>query len=228
MFYSVFDLSFQKWFFQFIKNSNQITLSKMFSKFMNPDKSLNWPKEYLKFVEDFKLAAKGELYDTREELVAGLKKIYEENGNDVGKTTRINIDYGARLIYEEQKWIKEVFLKHLKDICGENLSEENLNIASSLIELGSLERINFSEIDKNNKELSLSYDILEWKRNKFKQPIHNYRTEKQTIKFLMDERRSLQIKSLLESSSNKVDSDFYTVALDMVKPRANLLHVLSL
>jgi len=228
MFYLVFDHRFQRWFFQFIKNSNQITLSKMFSNFMNPDKNLNWPKEYLKFVEDFKFAAKGELYDTREELVAGLKKIYEENGNDVGETTKININYGARLIYEEQKWIKEVFLKHLKDIWGENLSDEDLNIANSLIELGSLERINFKEIDKNNKELSLSYDILEWKRNKFKQPIHNYRIAKRTVKFLMDERRTLQIKSLLKSSANKVDSDFYTVALDMLKPRENLLHVLSL
>ena len=56
MFYSVFDLGFQKWFFQFIKHSSQITLSKIFSQFMKPDKNLDWPKEYLKFVDDFRNA----------------------------------------------------------------------------------------------------------------------------------------------------------------------------
>ena len=74
------------------------------------------------------------------------KKIYEENGNDVAETTKININYGARLIYEEQKWIKEVFLKHIKDIWRESISDADLNIARSLIELGSLERINFQKI----------------------------------------------------------------------------------
>ena len=230
MFYSVFDLGFQKWFFQFIKHSSQITLSKIFSQFMKPDKNLDWPKEYLKFVDDFRNAVEGELYNTREELVADLKRIYEENGNDVGKTTRINIDYGARLIYMENKWVKQVFLKHLKSIVGENLSKDDFNLAESLIDLGTLERINFEEFNKNqkSKELTLAYDILEWKRNKFKKPIYNYKIENRRVKFLLDERRSLQIKSLLESSDNKIDSDLYTVALEMVKPRANLLHLLSL
>ena len=132
-----------------------------------------------------------------------------------------------RLDYRQKEWDVD-FLKHLKDICGENLSDEDLNIASSLIELGSLERINFKEIDKNNKELFLSYDILEWKRNKFKQPIHNYRVAKNTVKFLLDERRTLQIKSLLKSNANKVDSDFYNAAIEIIVPRENLLHVLSL
>ena len=226
MCYSVFDLGFQKWFFQYIKNSSEVTLSGIFDKFMNPDRNQKWPKEYLKFVDDFRTAVEGELFDTREEMVAALKKIYEENGNDVGETTRINIDYGARLIYKEQKWMREVLAQHLKNIGGDNITQEDLDLGKSLVELGSLERIDFREIDRT-KELVFSHDILEWKRNKFKKPIENYKIEQRPIKFEMDDRRTKQINGLLENSSNQIDSDFYTVALEMVKPRSNLLHVLS-
>ena len=226
MFFSVFDLGFQKWFFQHIKNSSEVTLSGIFDKFMNPDRNQKWPKEYLKFVDDFRKAVEGELFDTREEMVAALKKIYEENGNDVGETTRINIDYGARLIYKEQKWMVEVLAQHLKNIGGDNITQEDIDLGKSLVELGSLERIDFEKIDKT-KELVLSHDILEWKRNKFKKPIDHYKVDQRPIKFEMDERRTKQINGLLENSSNQIDSDFYTVALEMVKPRSNLLHVLS-
>ena len=226
MFFSVFDLGFQKWFFQHIKNSSDVTLSGIFDKFMNPDRNQKWPKEYLKFVDDFRKAVEGELFDTREEMVAALKKIYEENGNDVGETTRINIDYGARLIYKEQKWMVEVLAQHLKNIGGDNITQEDIDLGKSLVELGSLERIDFEKIDKT-KELVLSHDILEWKRNKFKKPIDHYKVDQRPIKFKMDERRTKQINCLLENSSNQINSDFYTVALDMVQPRSNLLYVLS-
>ena len=226
MFFSVFDLGFQKWFFQHIKNSSEVTLSGIFDKFMNPDRNQKWPKEYLKFVDDFRKAVEGELFDTREEMVAALKKIYEENGNDVGETTRINIDYGARLIYKEQKWMVEVLAQHLKNIGGDNITQEDIDLGKSLVELGSLERIDFEKIDKT-EELVLSYDVLEWKRNKFKKPIDHYKVDQRPIKFKMDERRTKQINGLLENSSNQIDSDFYTVALEMVRPRSNLLHVLD-
>ncbi|MDB9710463.1 radical SAM protein [Candidatus Pelagibacter ubique] len=226
MFFSVFDLGFQKWFFQHIKNSSDVTLSSIFDKFMNPDRNQKWPKEYLKFVDDFRKAVEGELFDTREEMVAALKKIYEENGNDVGETTRINIDYGARLIYKEQKWMGEVLAQHLKDIGGDNITQEDIDLGKSLVELGSLERIDFKKIDKT-EELVLSHDILEWKRNKFKKPIDHYKVDQRPIKFKMDERRTKQINCLLENSSNQINSDFYTVALDMVQPRSNLLYILS-
>ena len=226
MFFSVFDLGFQKWFFQHIKNSSDVTLSGIFDKFMNPDRNQKWPKEYLKFVDDFRKAVEGELFDTREEMVAALKKIYEENGNDVGETTRINIDYGARLIYKEQKWMVEVLAQHLKNIGGDNITQEDIDLGKSLVKLGSLERIDFEKIDKT-EELVLSHDILEWKRNKFKKPIDHYKVDQRPIKFKMDERRTKQINCLLENSSNQINSDFYTVALDMVQPRSNLLYVLS-
>ena len=150
MFYSVFDLGFQVWFFQYIKNSNSwVTLSQIFDKFMNPDRKQNWPKKYLNFVDDFRRAVEGELFDTREELVAALKKLYEDNGNDVGETTRINIHYGGRLIYEEQSWLKEVLCQHLKNIAGEEITGDEIKLGKSLVDLGSLERIDFEDINKN-------------------------------------------------------------------------------
>jgi len=227
MFYSVFDLGFQIWFFQYIKNSSgEVTLSQIFDKFMNPDRSKNWPKKYLNFVDDFRKAVEGELFDTREEMVAALKKIYEDNGNDVGETTRINIHYGGRLIYEEQSWLKEVLVQHLKDIGGAGITCDEIILGESLVDLGSLERIDFVDLNKN-KDLMVSHDILEWKRNKFKKPIDHYKIEQRPIKFEMDEKRTKQINGLLESSSHQVDSDFYTMALETITPRRNLLHELT-
>jgi hypothetical protein len=227
MFYSVFDLGFQVWFFQYIKNSNSwVTLSQIFDKFMNPDRKQNWPKKYLNFVDDFRRAVEGELFDTREELVAALKKLYEDNGNDVGETTRINIHYGGRLIYEEQSWLKEVLCQHLKNIAGEEITGDEIKLGKSLVDLGSLERIDFEDINKN-KNLIICHDIMEWKKNKFKKSIDNYKIEQRPVKFKIDNKRIKQITTLLESASHKVDSDFYTMALETITPRRNLLHDLN-
>ena len=89
MFFAVFSVGLQKWFFQFIKNNNKgVRLTDIFYNFMNPDLNEEWPEEYLKFLEDFDKAIRAELIDTREEMIESLKKIYKENNNQVGEPNK--------------------------------------------------------------------------------------------------------------------------------------------
>ena len=228
MFFSIFTLNFQKWFFQFIKFNKEISLPDILSKFMNPDLKLDWPKEYLKFINDFTEAAKSELFDSREQMIKHLKKLYRENNNSVAEPSRINVAFVARLIYQENHWIKEVLLKHYKIIMGEKMMEEEFNTVSSLVDLGILERIDLTGKKATyNPEYIVQYDVNKWKKDKFKNPIYDYKISKKNINFLMDNNRSSQINGLREHSKSMLDKDFYIEAIDFINPRSNLLYILD-
>ena len=47
-------------------------------------------------------------FDSRAELEKRAKEIYESNGNEVGIPTRLNVYFGARLIYQEKSWVRSV------------------------------------------------------------------------------------------------------------------------
>ena len=226
MFFTVFSLNFQKWFFRFIKHNKEFSLAELFSRFMNPDRNKSWPKKYLRFVDDFKAAVEGELYDSREEVIASLKKIYEANGNDVGEPTRINIAFSARLIYQENSWIKEVFLHCLNDMTGGKFSNEDKSLAISLIDLAELERIDLKKINEN-KLMNLSFDVIDWKRNKYKKPLQDLKMPARSIKFLVDNSRTSQITGFQQRFVSATNKDLYIQALDFITPRTHLLHVLK-
>ena len=107
MFFAVFNLNFQKWFFQFARHLG-INPSDFFSRFVKPDRSKKWPQGYIRFLDYLKRTAEGELYDTRDEMVAGAKKIYKQNGNEVGEHTKLNLNAKAVVLtrnpnaYQEQ------------------------------------------------------------------------------------------------------------------------------
>jgi len=193
---------------------------------MKPDRNKSWPKKYLRFVDDFKAAVEGELYDSREEVTASLKKIYEANGNDVGEPTRINIAFSARLIYQENSWIKEVFLHCLNDITSGRFSNEDKSFAISLINLAELERIDLRKINEN-KLMNLSFDVIEWKRNKYKKPLQDLKMPATTMKFLVDKSRASQITGFQQRFFSATNKDLYIEALDFFSPRTHLLHVLK-
>jgi len=188
--YAVFTFNFQKWFFHFIRHQG-IILLKFFSRFVKPDRSQKWPKRYLQFLDDFKKAVEGELHDTREEMVAKCKKIFEKNGNEVGEPSRINVSFSARLIYQENDWIEPVLMRHLKEVMKKDIFYNDQNIVGSLINLAKRERISLREI--NEKEpLDLSFDVIDWKKNKFKEPLYNFKMPKKAIKFSLKKPRYLK------------------------------------
>jgi radical SAM superfamily enzyme YgiQ (UPF0313 family) len=226
MFFSVFTLGFQKWFFQYVKNNNKnVELTQLLSKFMDPDLNIEWPAEYLKFLNDFNKAIRGELFDSKEEMYEYMKKIYQDNGNEVKEPTRLNINFAARLIYQEKSWVEEVLFKHYKNL-DKSQDVENINVAKTFIKLGSLERIDLKG-KFEDKELELNYDVLNWQKSKFKKKLNDFKIPTKTLKFLLDSSRKNQINSLQRSYEKLKDSDFYIMAIDFVSPRTHLIHKLE-
>ena len=58
----------------------------------------------------------------------------------------INMNFGGRLNYLEGEWVKEVLLHHLENIMKENLSEQDKNTASLLIDLSERERVDLKNM----------------------------------------------------------------------------------
>ena len=193
---------------------------------MKPDLKNEWPEEYLNFLSDFKTTVEEELFDTKEEMVAKTKEIYMKNKNDVGEPTRINMSYGARLSYLESKWIKEVLLQHLDLIKGKALSSEDRKLAASLIDLADSERIDLMKIEEK-KPLRFSVDVINWKKNKFKESVRNLKMPEKSVKFLIGKNQASVISGFQKRFNTYEANDFYNAAMDFVQPRKYLLHNLS-
>ena len=225
MFYAVFALNFQKWFFQFIRHQG-FSLPDFFSEFVNPDRSVEWPEGYLRFLDDFKEAVEDEQFDSRAELVTRVKEIFVENGNDVGDPTRINVDFGVRLIYLECDWVKPVLQRHLDRIVSRRLSSEDRDVAKTLITLAERERINLRTIGEK-EPLALSYDVVHWRKNKFKESLNDLKMPPKSVRFSVEESQISQITGFREQFAAATDKDFYYAAMDFIVPRSKLLHALT-
>lgn len=225
MFYAVFNLNFHKWFFQFVKHLG-ITPSKFFSHFFKPNPKEIWPDKYKIFLKDLKEAIESELFDSREEMVENFKKRYEANGNAVGGSPRINMNFGGRLNYLEGEWVKEVLLHHLENIMKENLSEQDKNTASLLIDLSERERVDLKNMIEK-KSLNISYDVISWKKNKFKEPLYNLKTTEKFIKFTTHKSQALMIEGFYKRFSSYTNQDYYHEAMEYIRPRKFLLHDLA-
>ena len=225
MYYAVFSLNFQKWFFHFIRNS-KVKLSEFFLKFINPDRNKQWPDGYLKFLDNLKATIEGELHDSREEVIAKAKETYYTNDEDVGDPSRINVNLGARLIYQEDNWIKDVLMHHLESISKEKLSDDAKELARSLIDLAENERIDLKNISEK-KPMNFSYDVIAWRQNKFKRPLYDLKMPTRSINFLLDENRTSQIDSFQKRFGTNKDNDFYYAAMDFITPRSCLTHILT-
>ena len=211
LFFAVFTLDFQTWFFQFIR-SEKISLSNFFLKFIKPNRNINWPKGYLRFLDDFKTSVEDELHNSREETLVEAKKIYESNNNDVGEPTQINTRFGARLIYQEYEWVKPVLLQHFTEMMKEKLSEEDKNLANSLISLAESERVDLRNVSKR-KPLDFSFDAINWKKNKFKKHIRDYKMPSKKIIFSLDDTKLSLINGLKKHTNDYGDRDIYYQAV---------------
>ena len=225
MFFAVFQLSFQRWFFQFVRHLG-IYPSKFFSHFFKPDRNSNWPERYISFLDTLKNAFEAELHETREDMVANAKKIFEANGNDVGDAVRLNLNYGGRLSYLENDWVKPVLLRHLNEIMNGKLSSEDRNLASLLIDLSEREQVDLKKACEK-EPLNISFDVINWKQNKFMEPLQNLKMSKKLLKFSTDKSQNLSLKEFRERFASYSDKDYYHEAMERVRPRRFLLHNLS-
>ena len=225
MFYAVFNLNFQKWFFKFVGQLG-INSSKFFSHFVKPDRNSNWPKGYIDFLDALRNEVEKELHDTREEMMTSAEKTFVENSNDVGESVRINSTFGSQLTYLEKDWVKPVLLRHLDEIMKRNLSNEDRDLASLLIDLSEHEQVDLKNISEK-KPLNISYDVIHWKKNKFKEPLHNLKMTEKLLKFSTDKNQALMIKAFKKRHASSNDRYYYYKAIESFRTRRFLLHNLS-
>jgi radical SAM superfamily enzyme YgiQ (UPF0313 family) len=224
LFYVVFALDFYKWFFQYTRNL-KVPLAEYFSNFLYPDPSISWPKEYLQFLDDFHTMIRGELFDTRDELKQYSKQVYLQNNNDVGRPQRINVFMGARLIYVENSWVKNVLRRHLEKYVDLN-DKEIAKTVDFMLALCDRERIDPGEV-RDVEPLRTEHDVVAWKINKFNGPIPKMQYEPLNIGFEMDRDSRLLIEKFKEKFSDQDDEAFYYNAFEFVTPRSRLLYKLE-
>ena len=217
-FYTIFSIGWYRDFFQHVRRCN-IPVASFLSKLIDPSNRITFSKAHNKFIDDFENVVKGELHETRELVEKKLKKLYLENNNDVAQPARYNVFYGSRLCYFEKEWAKDILFKIFKTM---TTNEEDLILAKQLIEIGSVERVNLID-PKIPSSLDINYDLISWRKDKYRNPIQKYKVLKNSVQFYIKPELEPKRKDFLNEFSDFSENEFYYAALDYINPRTDLL-----
>ena len=112
-------------------------------------------------------------------------------------------------------------------IMNGKLSSEDRDIASQLIDLSEHEQIDLKNV-KQKKPLNISYDVINWKKNKFKESLHNLKMSEKVLKFSTDKNQTLMIEAFKKRHDGSSDDrSYYYKAIESFRTRRFLLHNLS-
>ena len=96
----------------------------------------------------------------------------------------------------------------------------------NLIDLANSERIDLNRIEAK-QPLKFTVDVINWRKNKFKDPLKNLKMPEKSVKFLVTKNQVSVIEGFQKRFNTYKDKDFYNAAMDFVQPRKYLLHNLS-
>ena len=226
MFYAIFSMDFYKWFFQYIRQLG-VPLADYLTHFVNESEQNGIKNEkWIRFMRDLKEEALGEQFDSQEEANSHFLETYKANGNETGPPTMLNPYFGARLIYMENDWLKEVMLDILGKFIDPQEKPETFEIASLLIELCSRERIEL--IDRIPPEPLVSeFDVIAWKKNKFRLPLDSYKVKPVSISFEEDLQFKEKIHEVKKLFLKGKPEEFYYNAYIFIVPQSELLYNIS-
>ncbi len=225
MFFSVFQGSFYKFFFQYVKGRG-IPLATFFQEFMNPDPSVQWPEEYLKFVGDFKRDCVEELHENMESLRTSVEKIWNVN-NDVGEPVRLNPYYYSRLMYCEKGWVNGVLSKILFRMNPEFATTTANKEVNDLLTLSEHLIIDLRKIEPTAGNFKIDYDLNAWKDDKFHKTIHEFSAEGNELSTNMTKPQSDKLTSFRKANGHLADKEYYFVAVESIFPRSHLFYNLK-
>ena len=80
---------------------------------------------------------------------------------------------------------------------------------------------------EEKKSLDISYDVISWKKNKFKEPLYDLKTTEKSIKFTTHKSQVLMIEGFHKRFSSYTNKDYYHEAMEYIRPRKFLLHDLT-
>jgi radical SAM superfamily enzyme YgiQ (UPF0313 family) len=220
MLFAVFQGSFYKYFFQYVK-SRGVSLISFFERFMDPDRSEPWPAEYLEFVDDFREACVSELYDDLETLGAEVDRVYRLR-NDVGEPGRLNPYFYSRLMYTERGWLNSVLRSLLLSMAEEKALDfaevdEVLDVSGRLI-------IDLKELRTSAGTIETRIDYSAWKADKFHGSLDEFKGESRIMCLEMTNQQTNKLRSFASANAHLTERDFYFVAVETVFPRADLFY----
>ena len=225
MFFAIFSLGFYTWFFQFIRHSG-ISLVDYIDNFFTTESPNSSIANWTNFVNAFETAALAELYESPEAAKEGSYNSFCENGNQVGPPTLLNVSFGAKLICLDKEWIAAALIDSLENFIDRQKNPSVFEVADTLIALCHKERINL--IDREiPKAVICNYDLLGWKKDKFRRPLDHFRTESLALYFREDLEFVAKFPKFEQSFSDLPTSEFYFQALQFMVPRSQLKYNLS-
>lgn len=219
MFYACFSMRFHYWLISHFKHLG-IPVSRLMLDILDPEQTpVGAAREFALDVEKMAL---NELHENVEDLTKRLKEIYIANGNNVGEASQLNILLGARLIYQEQKWIDEWMmsraLRHLPDT-----NSQDIDISRFLIDLYRCERVDILA-PTVPEPIETAWDVLAWRRGKFQKPLTAYPLNKPLrIGFSLKPAFLQKLDSFLKVNSGSSGLDLYVNLLQNIEPRSDLL-----
>ena len=219
MLFSVFQGSFYKYFFQYVK-SKDVSLISFFERFMNPAESESWPPEYLAFVADFKNACVSELYDDLDTLKAEVERVYNLR-NDVGEPVRLNPYFYSRLMYTERGWLNGVLKRLLLSMAGRSI---NVGEVDEVLALSERLIIDLRNLCKSAGTIDTCIDYNAWKADKFHHSIDDFKGERRPVRLEMTDGQLDKLQSFVKANGRLADRDFAFVAVETIFPRSDLFY----
>jgi radical SAM superfamily enzyme YgiQ (UPF0313 family) len=218
MYYSVFALYFNRWFFQYIRHSG-IDVSKFMQEFIAPTGDVSQlAPGHLKFSEDIHNAFRGELFDSREEARAHLKSLFEANSLQVKDPIRHNVYYGSRLIYLEGNWVESGLMSTLNKFLPTEGGNDIVCTAKNILRLCVNERIPLREGGEPSP-VSVDYNYIAWQADKFNRPLSDYSIGTAQLHYSASQDTLERLASFRSEFSHYQDAGFYYEAMDFMNRR---------
>ncbi len=227
IYYSIFTLDFYKWFFQFIRHQ-EIPFADFLLAFVNPsaEDGLNEP-QWAAFIADFNQAVQNEMHPTAEANRQHSQRVYQANKGREEAPSRINLFFGARLIYQENAWLRRVLLRLLfRFLPHTETTHQTFVKAEFLLDLCASERINLLT-QKSLPPIQTPFNLMAWKNQKFQSPLEHYQIEPRPLQFTIHPDLPEKLAHLRQEIPNPGSNEFYYKAMDFIIPRQALLYNLS-
>jgi len=218
MFYTVFALNFYKPFFQLLRVLG-CGLADVFELFLSGAGGDD--PHYKCFLSEFNSAVTEELFDSRDALVNHVREQYNSNGRNAIEPSRINVLFGARLIYMETAWVRAA-LEHILSTRFNSLFTGNEAMIRNVLDLAERERVNIHTC-KLPAPLIVNYDFLNWERGKY-EGVPNQFDSPTNVYFEISENAIGQINSFMKEFDQEDLLSLNYLAMNFITPRHLLLH----
>jgi len=120
----------------------------------------------------------------------------------------------------ECDWVPTALWDTLVMMAG---SDVDLEVAKVLLDIGTVERVDLFS-PETPESIPVSFDVVEWRRDKYRNPIKEYATDKVMLEFYLKPSFESKRCDLVREFGSMLERDeFYYTAIDFINPRSELL-----